>query len=644
MISRALGIETGGAVGIPLYMAQALSVALYTVGFAESLSDILPQLNQRAVAVVVTAIVALIAIRSAAFAIRAQYVIMAAIAISLVSLLLGKPIEQTEIELFGVPAARSEDFWVVFAVFFPAVTGIMAGVNMSGDLRDPARSIPRGTLAAIGTGYVIYMTLPVILAMRADAATLVADPLVMRRMAFWGDAILLGVWGATLSSAVGSILAAPRVLQALARDGVLPRTLRFLGKGSGDGDEPRAGTVFTLGVALAAVALGNLNAIAPVLTMFFLTTYMVLNVAAGVEGFLRSPSFRPAFRVHWSLSLAGAAGCLWVMFLINALATVVAALSILGIYVWLERRELEAAWGDVRHGVWLALVRAGVFRVSPQVDPKNWRPHLLVLSGAPTSRWPLIELGSAIGHGRALMTVASVLPPTVTDVRRQEKLERTIREHLARRGVRALVRLVSAPDPYAGAERLAETYGLGPIVPNTVLLGQSENVERRDRYCRMIATLHRARRNVIILRHGERGFGDRRRIDVWWGGLQKNGGLMILLAYLLRTSVDWGPAHVRLKLVVDDEDAADAARANLAELIGDLRIGASSEVLVSGGRPFPDILRASSAQADLIFLGMAPPGDDFTEYYARTVALADGLPSTAFVLAAEDLEFAEVLE
>jgi solute carrier family 12 sodium/potassium/chloride transporter 2 len=650
MISRALGIESGGAVGIPLYIAQALSVALYTIGFAESVAGVWPALDQRVIALTVTIVVALVAIRSAEFAIRAQYVIMAAIALSLLSLLAGHPARAGSTGLLPDAVGMAQPvgeapFWVVFAVFFPAVTGIMAGVNMSGDLKNPARAIPRGTLAAIGVGYLIYMALPVLLNARADPAALRADPLIMRRMAFWGDAILLGVWGATLSSAVGSILAAPRVLQALARDGVLSRPLRFLGKGSGPADEPRTGTVFTLGIALAAVALGNLNAIAPVLTMFFLTTYMVLNVAAGVEGFLRSPSYRPAFRVHWSLSMLGAAGCLWVMFLINALATIVAALSILGIYVWLERRELEAAWGDVRHGVWLALVRAGVFRISPQVDPKNWRPHMLVLSGAPTSRWPLIELGAAIGHGRALMTVASVLPPAAADVRRQEKLERTIRDHLARRGVRALVRLVSAPDPYAGAERLAETYGLGPIVPNTVLLGQSENVERRDRYCRMIAKLHAARRNVIILRHDpQRGFGDRRRIDVWWGGLQKNGGLMILLAYLLRTSVDWGPAHVRLKLVVDNEDAAEAARRNLAELIRDLRIGASSEVLVSKGRPFPEILRESSAQADLIFLGMAPPGDDFTEYYARTVALADGLPSTAFVLAAEDLEFAEVLE
>ncbi|PSB56089.1 Na-K-Cl cotransporter, partial [filamentous cyanobacterium CCP1] len=229
MISRSLGIETGGAVGLPLYFAQAFSVALYTLGFAESITETFPQLNQQVIAVVTTIAVAALALQSAQIAIRAQYFIMAAIALSLLSLLLGSSIEPTSIEPFGASPARSESFWVVFAVFFPAVTGIMAGVNLSGDLKDPSRSLPIGTLAAVGTGYLIYMVMPIILAGRADAATLIEDPLIMRRMALWGDAILLGVWGATLSSAIGSILGAPRVLQALARDGILPNQLRWMG-------------------------------------------------------------------------------------------------------------------------------------------------------------------------------------------------------------------------------------------------------------------------------------------------------------------------------------------------------------------------------------------------------------------------------
>jgi solute carrier family 12 sodium/potassium/chloride transporter 2 len=646
MISRSLGIETGGAVGIPLYFAQALSVALYTVGFAESVHATFPVVDQQTVALAVTVGVALLAIKSAAVAIKAQYVIMAAIAVSLVSLMFGKPIEATEIEMFGASPARSESFWVVFAVFFPAVTGIMAGVNMSGDLESPSRSIPVGTLSAIGVGYLIYMLLPLILASRADALTLIEDPLIMRRMAFWGDAILLGVWGATLSSAVGSILAAPRVLQALARDRVLPRSLRFLGAGSGPADEPRTGTAITLFVALGAVMLGDLNVIAPILTMFFLTTYLVLNVAAGLERFLGSPSFRPAFRVHWSLSLLGALGCLVVMFLINAMATVVAALVILGVFIWLERRELEAAWGDVRQGVWMAMVRAGLFRMSAAGDTKNWRPHVLVMSGAPSRRWHLIDLSTALTHSRGLITVSSVLPAGSRDAAQQEKLETTIHEYLGRRGVQAMVRLTTAPDVFEGAVQLVETYGLGPLVPNTVILGASVDPANRARYCRMLESFHAARRNVLILRtDSKRGFGNRKIIDVWWGGLQKNGGLMMILAYLLRISAAWSGSRIRLKLVVPNEHAARAARPNLEARVSGLRIGARPQVLVSDGRPFPEILKESSADADLVFLGIAEPrGEGFPAYYEGLQKMAADLPAVVFTLAAQDLPFADLLE
>jgi solute carrier family 12 (sodium/potassium/chloride transporter), member 2 len=644
MISRSLGIETGGAVGIPLYLAQALSVALYTVGFAESVNAVFPFLGIRWVGVITTLLVAGLAIKSARLAIRSQYFIMAAIGISLLSFYFGGPLEATEIELTGAPPRMSESFWIVFAVFFPAVTGIMAGVNMSGDLKDPQRSIPRGTLAAVGVAYLIYMSLPVVLAMRADATTLLEDPLVMRRMAFWGDAILLGVWGATLSSALGSILGAPRVLQALARDGVLPRPLRGLGKGSGPRDEPRVGTAVTLGIALLAVLVGDLNLIAPVLSMFFLTTYLVLNVAAGVEGFLGTPSFRPTFRVHWALSLLGAFGCLAVMFLINAVATVVAAVVVLGVYLWLERRGLRTAWGDVRGGIWMALVRAGLFQLGTEPDSKNWRPHVLVLSGAPTRRWHLIELADALTQGRGMVTVATVLPLSFGNGRRQAAMTRTIRDHMTKRGVDALVRVVTAPDPFTGGERLVQMYGLGPLVPNTIILGDSEQPSVRDEYCRMVVGFNQNGRNVLIVRDDpERGFGAKRRIDVWWGGLQANGGLMMILAYLLTRNVDWAEAEVHVKLVVPTADAASSARSNLESIIGNLRIGATAHVLIANGREFPQILRDSSADADLIFLGVAQPDEHFVANYQRMHALVLGLPTSVFVLAGQDLKFSEIL-
>ncbi|MEX2527249.1 MAG: amino acid permease [Gemmatimonadota bacterium] len=646
MISRSLGIETGGAVGVPLFLAQGLSVALYTVGFAESVSRTFPALDQRTVGIAATLLIAGLALISAKAAIRSQYVILGIIVISLVSLLFGRPVEATEVELWGAAPANSEGFWVVFAVFFPAVTGIMAGVNMSGDLANPAKSIPKGTFWAVGVGYVIYMTLPVILALRADALTLIEDPLIMRRIAFWGDAILLGVWGATLSSAMGSILGAPRVLQALARDGVLPKSLRWLGRGSGAEDLPRAGTLLTLGFALVAVWVGDLNMIAPVLTMFFLTTYAVLNIAAGVEGFLKTPSFRPQFKTHWSFSLLGAVGCISVMFLINATATLVAALVVLGIFVWLERRSLEGTWGDVRRGIWMAITRFGLLRLRGQADAKSWRPHVLVLSGAPMRRWHLVEFAAELGHHGSIMTVATVLPREQVTTQRRMALEERIRVYLAEQGVQSFVRVVGADDPFTGARQLVSMYGMGSLVPNTVILGDSAEPQTYSEYCGMVQSFYHAERNVLIVKEGKgTPFGDRKRIDVWWGGLKGNGGLMMILAYLLHTSLPWGQSEVRLKMVVPHEDAAVPARRNLQSIIQKIRTNAIPEVLVADGRPFREILQESSSDADLVFLGMAEPTDleEFTAYYARLHEWMEPLPTVILVLAAEDAPFGEVL-
>lgn len=643
MISRSLGIETGGAVGIPLYFAQALSVALHSIGFAESIVSAFGQFNQTYIALAVTLFVAALALLSAQIAIRAQYLIMAAIALSLVSLAFGSPLEETQVELWGTPGGVP--FWGVFAVFFPAVTGIMAGVNMSGDLKEPTRSIPTGTLAAVATGYVIYMVLPFFLATRADAATLVEDPLVMQRIAAWGPAILVGVWGATLSSAIGSILGAPRILQALARDGVLPKWMAFLGKGSGPSDEPRIGTIVTLGVVVAVVSLGDLNLIAPILTMFFLTTYLVLNVSAGVEGFLNSPSFRPLFSVHWSLSALGAIGCLASMILINSIATLVAAVVVAAIFLWIQRRELKSTWGDARRGVWMMLLRTSLFQVGHAPDAKNWRPNMLVLSGAPTRRWELIELANTINHNRGLFTITTILPQDSRDLVQQQELEASVNNYLRDRGVQALVRVLTAPDPFEGAQRLVEIYGLGSLVPDTVLLGDSTNLEHRDRYCHLVAQLHQAERNVLIFRESDRHPHNRhQQIDVWWGGLHANGALMLIISELLRDDIQWRNARIHLKLVVPDEGAAATARANMTALTQRLRIDAEIHVLVANGRPFEEILQASSRHADRVLLGMQDPTTDFRAYYDRLHERIVGLPSTLLVLAAPNFQFVNVLK
>ncbi|MEO1005849.1 MAG: Na-K-Cl cotransporter, partial [Cyanobacteria bacterium J06638_38] len=308
------------------------------------------------------------------------------------------------------------------------------------------------------------------------------------------------------------------------------------------------------------------------------------------------------------------------------------------------RRELEATWGDARRGLWMALLRTGILQLDHEDDPKNWRPHILVLSGAPQKRWSLIELADGFSHNRSLMTVSSVLPSGSRDLQKQQNLEKTIYDYLCKRGIKALARVVTADDPFEGAVRLVETYGLGPLVPNTVVMGDSEQPERRDAFCHAIAEIHASKRNLVIFHENQQqGFGFRRKIDVWWSGMQANGSLMLILAYLLRTDINWRNARIYLKLVVPNQAAAAAAKDNLNSFSRNLRIDVIPKVIVADGRSFDEILQQSSGNSDLVFLGMAAPSSDFTKYYEKFQDRVANLPSTVFVLAAPDFAFGEVL-
>ena len=593
---------------------------------------------------ITTVLVGGLALYSAKIAIRSQFFIMAAIVISLVSLIFGSPLETADLGTWS--GEGQAGFWTVFAVFFPAVTGIMAGVNMSGDLKNAKRSIPRGTFLAIGVGYLIYMALPIFLANRASVSSLINDPLIMRKISFWGDAILLGVWGATLSSAIGSILGAPRVLQALARDRVLPQSLRWLGKGSGEDDNPRAGTIFTIGLALVAVYFGNLNLVAPVLSMFFLTTYGVLNISASLEKLLGSPSFRPTFKVHWIFSLTGALACIAVMLLINAVATSVAIIFMILLFLWLQGRELKTTWGDVRQGLWMAIGRSAMLRIRRTADPKNWRPHMLVLSGAPTKRWHLVELGHDLSQNRSLMTVATAISKTDLPIRRQLKMESNIRDYLLQKGINSLVRVYYTPKVLEGTKNMLSTYGLGQITPNTVLMGASENPENIEAYCQLIGHCYALRKNVLIAKNADNLEQKKyRRIDIWWGGLKANGGLMIVLAHLLQRSRNWKNTEVNVMMLSRSEQASMGASENLSHLLKEMRVDHNEKVIFEPDADFYEVLAQNSAGADLIMLGMAIPDGafDYETYYQNLSTKTKNLPSTLFVLASQEVAFGEVL-
>ena len=271
--------------------------------------------------------------------------------------------------------------------------------------------------------------------------------------------------GASLSSAMGSLLGAPRTLQALSRDKVV---FRFLGRGYGRGGDPRVATAISTIIAFAAIMLGDLNVIAPVLSMFFLTSYGFLNLSAGLEELISPVSWRPRFRVRAVYSILGFGGCVAVMLMINAGATIIACLSVLLICYAMKRRAIYVGWKDMRLAVMGSIVRMLLYKMARQKpDVRTWQPNILVLSGVPTQRWHLVELAALFSAGRGLMTVAAVISEKDSDSERVGKYRKSIEQYLERRGVEALACVYPCDDPMVGVRHLVMAW-LGPLSPNTM--------------------------------------------------------------------------------------------------------------------------------------------------------------------------------
>lgn len=634
LISRSLGLEIGGAIGVPLFLAQTFSVTLYAFGFAEGVQMIWPEAPGTWIAAGVVVLVAALSAYSADLALKLQLPIMVALGLALALLVAGSLRDPVA----NVPLlAASEDsvgFWIVFAVFFPAVTGLLSGVSMSGDLENPKRSIPVGTMAAVFTGLVVYLLVPVALSLGAPADELRQDNLVWFRVALVPMLLWPGFFGAIVSSAIGSILGAPRTLEALAGDRVIPRLPRW----HLFGRKVDVALLLSTVVALAAVALGDLNAVAPVLTMFFLTTYGVINLAAGLEEISGSPSYRPSIRVPWWISLAGAAGSLWVMMLINAGATVVAVLIEIGLYMALRRRSFSTAFGDLRYGALVSLARASLVRLRTlPMDPRNWRPHILAFAGDPEKRIDLIRIAAWLNQNRGILTICRLfegrfdeLAPTL-----QEKVQET-NALLDREGIIAFAEAEIVENLETGILDVCQANGIAGLTSNTLMLGWSADRNRMISFMRVVRRASTLEKSTVLCKITPRRWSSRlERIDVWWGGLQNNGDMLLLYAYLIGANPEWADATITVKTIASSSLTLDATQTSLAALLERSRIRARSEVVEREGQTIHEIIQGHSQGADLVLMGLqAPAAGDEERVLERLERLVGDLPTVLMVHAA----------
>ena len=614
IISQSLGLEVGGSVGIPLFLAQGISIALYVLAFTESWLRIFPMHPEALVAFLTFIAVFGIVYVSAQFASKTQFIILGIVGFSLFSVLLTSFPIMGNMGLTETPVFwggfRAANFWETFAVFFPAVTGIMVGISMSGSLRKPRKDIPVGTMSAIGLTLFVYLALAYWLSRIATPEELINNTTLMVDKAFWDWAILAGMLGATFSSALGSLVAAPRVMQALALHQIIPFS-KFFSKESEDG-EPRQAMFFAGGVGfvalLIALAGGGLDAIAGVITMFFLITYSMLNVVVLIEQTLDTVSFRPTFSVPRIVPFIGALSSTFVMFLINPVFSLIAIILVLALYAYLTRRHLASLNSDVRSGLFESMAEWAVKRTRQMqaARERTWKPVVLA---------PFRSANTLSGSYRFLKALTypkgTVRALGIYTNGNKEALEGLdlLTKAFVDDGIYANATLLEEDDFVNGVRMTTQILRNTFFRPNILFLHLRPDSDLDELQDLIDKTAAYQMGVALLARHHIIELGREQIIHVWVSNQgpdwehdlhQSNLDLAILLAYQLAQNWD---ARITLNMSVPDEETKEKASEFLAQLISLARLPKETKFSVVA-LPFDETL-AQTPHADLTIFGLS---------------------------------------
>ncbi|NXG02162.1 S12A2 protein, partial [Sakesphorus luctuosus] len=541
LISRSLGPEFGGAIGLIFAFANAVAVAMYVVGFAETVVELLKEngtlmideMNDIRIIGAITVVILLgISIAGMEWEAKAQIVLLVILILAIGDFVIGTfiPLDSKKpkgffgykaeifMENFGPDFRDEETFFSVFAIFFPAATGILAGANISGDLADPQSAIPKGTLLAILITTLVYVGIAVSVGscVVRDATGGVNDTIVteltncttaacklnydfsscqtscpyglmnnfqvMSMVSGFAPLISAGIFSATLSSALASLVSAPKIFQALCKDNIYPGFQMFA-KGYGKNNEPLRGYILTFLIALGFILIAELNVIAPIISNFFLASYALINFSVFHASLAKSPGWRPAFKYYnmW-ISLIGAVLCCIVMFVINWWAALLTYVIVLGLYIYVTYKKPDVNWGSSTQALTYLNALQHSIRLSGVEDHvKNFRPQCLIMTGAPNARPALLHLVHAFTKNVGLMICGHVhmgprrqaMKELSTDLARYQRW-------LIKNKMKAFYAPVHAEDLRDGGQYLMQAAGLGRMRPNTLVVGFKKNWRQGD--------------------------------------------------------------------------------------------------------------------------------------------------------------------
>uniref|UniRef100_A0A671XJY6 Solute carrier family 12 member 6 n=1 Tax=Sparus aurata TaxID=8175 RepID=A0A671XJY6_SPAAU len=492
-------------------------------------------------------------------------------------------------------------FTLLVGIFFPSVTGIMAGSNRSGDLKDAQRSIPIGTILAILTTSIVYLTSVVLFGACIEGVVLrdkfgdsVKGNLVVGTLAWpspW--VIVIGSFFSTCGAGLQSLTGAPRLLQAIAKDNIIP-FLRVFGHGKANG-EPTWALLLTALIAELGILIASLDLVAPILTMFFLMCYLFVNLACGLQTLLRTPNWRPRFSYyHWTLSFLGMTICLALMFISSWYYAIVAMVIAGMIYKYIEYHGAEKEWGDGIRGLSLSAARYALLRLEEgPPHTKNWRPQVLVLlkldEDAHVKSPRLLTFASQLKAGKGLTIVGTVVSGNFLQSYGEAlAAEQTLKHLMDKERVKGFCQCIVAQKPREGISHMIQSSGLGGMKPNTVVMGwphawrQSEDPQSWKTFINTVRVTTAAHLALLVPKNISlfpsnsepctEGY-----IDVWW--IVHDGGMLMLLPFLLRQHKVWRKCGMRIFTVAQMEDNSIQMKKDLATFLYHLRIEAEVEVV-----------------------------------------------------------------
>ncbi|XP_033465195.1 solute carrier family 12 member 6 [Epinephelus lanceolatus] len=492
-------------------------------------------------------------------------------------------------------------FTLLVGIFFPSVTGIMAGSNRSGDLKDAQRSIPIGTILAILTTSIVYLTSVILFGACIDGVVLrdkfgdsVKGNLVVGTLAWptpW--VIVIGSFFSTCGAGLQSLTGAPRLLQAIAKDNIIP-FLRVFGHGKANG-EPTWALLLTSLIAELGILIASLDLVAPILTMFFLMCYLFVNLACGLQTLLRTPNWRPRFSYyHWTLSFLGMTICLALMFISSWYYAIVAMVIAGMIYKYIEYHGAEKEWGDGIRGLSLSAARYALLRLEEgPPHTKNWRPQVLVLlkldEDAHVKSPRLLTFASQLKAGKGLTIVGTVVSGNFLQSYGEAlAAEQTLKHLMDKERVKGFCQCIVAQKPREGISHMIQSSGLGGMRPNTVVMGwphawrQSEDPQSWKTFINTVRVTTAAHLALLVPKNISlfpsnsepctEGY-----IDVWW--IVHDGGMLMLLPFLLRQHKVWRKCGMRIFTVAQMEDNSIQMKKDLATFLYHLRIEAEVEVV-----------------------------------------------------------------